>query len=154
MSDDERPILAGVEAERTALATAPGKQSPALGGHRVLVVDDHEDVVANMQTLLTSLGNEVRTACDGVAAVEAAAAFHPDVVMLDLRMPRMNGYDAARQIRAQTWGKKMVLVAHTGWGQEEDRSRTQEAGFDYHLVKPVAPDVLEEMLAGLPTHGT
>jgi CheY-like chemotaxis protein len=146
------PILVVADAQKTAQPPDPAKRTTASAGHRVLVVDDNEDVVTSMQTLLTSLGNEVQTAFDGVAAVEAAAAFHPDVVVLDLWMPRMNGYDAARQIRAQPWGKKMVLIAHTGWGQEEDRRRTQEAGFDYHLVKPVAPNALEEMLAGLPTN--
>lgn len=140
------PILADAESQ----SPAPAKRPAATGGHRVLVVDDNEDVVTSMQTLLTSLGNEVQTASNGMDAVEAAAAFHPDVVMLDLRMPRMNGYDAARQIRSQPWGKKMVLVAHTGWGQEENRRKTQEAGFDYHLVKPVGSDTLEEILAGLP----
>ena len=120
------PILVNAETQDTA--QSPAKRPAASAGHRVLVVDDNEDVVTSMQTLLASLGNEVQTACDGVAAVEAAATFHPDVVMLDLRMPRMNGYDAARQIRAQPWGKKMVLVAHTGWGQEENRRRPRRRG--------------------------
>jgi signal transduction histidine kinase len=145
------PIFVGADAQQTDQPTDHTQRPVASASHRVLVVDDNEDAVSSMQTLLTALGNEVLTAYDGVEAVEAAAAFHPDVVMLDLGMPRMNGYDAARQIRAQAWGKGMVLIAHTGWGQEEDRCRTKEAGFDYHLVKPVAPDTLEELLAGLPT---
>jgi CheY-like chemotaxis protein len=81
--------------------------------------------------------------------VQAAAAFRPDVALLDIGMPKMNGYEAARHIREQPWGKRMVLVAVTGWGQPEDRRRTAEAGFDHHLVKPVEPKALENLLDGL-----
>ena len=116
---------------------------------RVLVVDDNEDSLSSMAEMLILLGNQVRTAQDGLEAVAAAASFKPDVVLLDLGMPRMNGYEAARRIRAQPWGKGMVLVAHTGWGQEDARRRTHEAGFDYHLTKPAAPQALETLLAGL-----
>ncbi|OAI46057.1 hypothetical protein AYO44_12045 [Planctomycetaceae bacterium SCGC AG-212-F19] len=139
-------------ADAKVLAPAPPSDRPAASGHRVLVVDDNADAVSSMQAMLASLGNEVRTASDGVGAVAAAATFLPDVVLLDLRMPQMNGYDAAREIRAQPWGKEMVLIAHTGWGQEEDRRRSQAAGFDYHLVKPVASDALEKLLSGLPSN--
>lgn len=128
----------------------PAGRHPTAAGRRVLVVDDNQDALSSMQTLLTAMGSEVQTACDGVEAVAAAAEFRPDVVMLDLRMPRMDGYDAARQIRSNAWGKEMVLIAHTGWGQDEDRRRSREAGFDYHLVKPVAAHALEELLASLP----
>jgi CheY-like chemotaxis protein len=93
---------------------------------------------------------EVRTAYDGLEAVEAAAAFNPDVVLLDIGLPKLNGYDACRRIREQPWGKRMVLVAVTGWGQEEDRRRSQEAGFNAHMVKPVDPVALERLLAALP----
>ncbi len=81
--------------------------------------------------------------------MEAAAGFRPDVVLLDIGMPRLNGYEAARRIREQPWGEAVVLVALTGWGQEEDRRRSAEAGFDPHLVKPVDPAALEALLAGL-----
>jgi CheY-like chemotaxis protein len=99
--------------------------------------------------MLGIMGMEVRTAYDGLEAVKAAAAFNPDVVLLDIGMPKLNGYEAARRIREQPWGKDMVLVAVTGWGQEEDRRRSQEAGFNFHMVKPVPSVVLERLLAGL-----
>jgi CheY-like chemotaxis protein len=82
-------------------------------------------------------------------AVEVAGEFRPDVVLLDIGMPRMNGYEAARKIREQPWGNGTVLVALTGWGQEEDRRRSREAGFDHHMIKPVEPDLLLKLLASL-----
>jgi CheY-like chemotaxis protein len=97
--------------------------------------------------MLRVMGHEVRTAHDGLAGVEAAAAFRPEVVLLDLGMPRLNGYDAACRLRAEPWGQAMQLVALTGWGQEADRRRTKDAGFDEHLVKPVDPAALEKVLA-------
>jgi DNA-binding response OmpR family regulator len=84
-----------------------------------------------------------------VTAVEAAGEFRPNVVLLDIGLPRMNGYDAARKIREHSWGEGMVLVALTGWGQEEDRRRSREAGFDHHMIKPVDPDLLLRLLASL-----
>jgi signal transduction histidine kinase/ActR/RegA family two-component response regulator len=119
--------------------------------HRILVVDDNADTVFTLGTMLTKMGNEVQAANDGLQAVEAAQAWKPEVVILDIRMPKLNGYEAARRIRSQPWGKNVVLVAHTGWGQEEDRCHSEEAGFDYHLVKPVSPIALENLLAGLQT---
>ena len=80
---------------------------------------------------------------------EAAAAFRPDVIFLDIGMPKLNGYDACRRIRQQPWGKTVVMVACTGWGQEQDKQRSQEAGFNLHMVKPVDPATLENLLAGL-----
>ena len=82
-------------------------------------------------------------------SVEAAAAFNPDMVLLDIGLPKLNGYEAARRIREQPWGKDMVLVAVTGWGQEEDRRRSQEAGFNAHMVKPLDPAALHQLLAAL-----
>ena len=99
--------------------------------------------------MLRMLGHDVRTAHDGLQAVEAAAAFRPDVALLDIGMPRLNGYDAARRIREQEWGKKIVLVALTGWGQAEDKRRAIEAGFDRHYTKPLSPSHLEQLMAGL-----
>jgi CheY-like chemotaxis protein len=100
--------------------------------------------------LLEILGDEVRTAQDGAEAVEAAEAFRPHIVLMDLGMPKMDGYEAARRIRQEPWGREMLLVAVTGWGRDEDRRRTREVGFDHHLVKPVEPAVLEDLLAQLP----
>ena len=95
------------------------------------------------------MGHDTRTAYDGVEAVQAVGAFKPDVVFLDIGLPKMNGYDAARIIRAQPDGKHVVLVAVTGWGQEQDRRRAADAGFDHHLTKPVDPKAVEALLARL-----
>jgi CheY-like chemotaxis protein len=101
--------------------------------------------------MLRLMGHEVRTVHDGLEAVETAAAFRPDLVLLDIGMPRLNGYDTCRRLREQGWGKRPVIVALTDWGQEEDKRRSQEAGFDTHLVKPVEPSALDKLLAGLPS---
>jgi len=113
---------------------------------RILVADDNSDAVESMGMMLSLMGNEVRTVRDGVQAVEEAAAFRPDVVLLDIGMPRLNGYDAARRIRGEPWGKDMILVALTGWGQEEDKRLAQEAGFDQHFTKPVSPAVVADLM--------
>lgn len=117
------------------------------GGRRVLVADDNEDSCETMAMLLEALGNEVRVAHDGAQAVEQAGDFRPHVALLDIGMPRVDGYEAARRIRAEEWGKAIVLVALTGWGQDEDRRRSQEAGFDRHLIKPVDIEALQRVLA-------
>jgi CheY-like chemotaxis protein len=99
--------------------------------------------------MLQMMGHETRTAYDGVEAVEAAAAFRPEVVLLDIGLPRMNGYEAARHLRQEPWGKSMALIALTGWGQEEDKRRAMEAGFDNHLTKPVEAAALEKLLGAI-----
>ncbi len=113
------------------------------------MADDLRDSADSLALMLRLAGHEVWTAHDGLEAVQAAAAFRPDVALLDIGMPKMNGYEAARYIRQQPWGKRLVLIALTGWGQPEDRRRTAEAGFDHHLVKPIEPKALEELLADL-----
>jgi CheY-like chemotaxis protein len=118
-----------------------------LDKRRILVVDDNETAANVLAMLLKALGNEVRTAFDGLTAIDLAEQFRPDIVLLDIGMPKLNGYETARRIRAQPWGRDMVLAALTGWGQEEDKRRTREAGFDHHFVKPVEPDVLQKLLA-------
>jgi len=121
---------------------------------RILIVDDNQDSADSLAMLLEIMGNEVRTAYDGEQAVEAAEAIRPDVVLLDIGMPKLNGYDACRRIREQPWGKGMFLIALTGWGQEEDRRRTEEAGFDRHMVKPADAAVLMKLVASLSSeHG-
>jgi CheY-like chemotaxis protein len=105
--------------------------------HRILVVDDNRDGAASLAMLLTVLGNDTRTAHDGLQGVELAEAFRPDLIVLDIGLPRLNGYEACRRLREKPWAKNTVIVAATGWGQEEDRRRSAEAGFDHHLVKPV-----------------
>ena len=117
---------------------------------RILVVDDNRDAAESMSILLTLSGNETQVAFDGEEAVKAAAAFRPDIVLLDIGMPKLNGYDAARRIREQPWSKGMVLVALTGWGQEENRKKTADAGFDAHLVKPVEYATLTKLLGSFP----
>jgi CheY-like chemotaxis protein len=114
---------------------------------RILVVDDNADSAESLAMLLKISGNETQVAHDGLEAVEAAERFRPDVVLLDIGLPQLNGYDAARRIREQPWGKTMALIALTGWGQEEDRRRSKDAGFDAHLVKPVDYGALMEVLA-------
>jgi len=104
---------------------------------RILVVDDNKDAANSMAVLLKFKGHTTHTAYDGLEAVEAAATFCPDVVLLDIGLPTLNGYEACRRIREQTVGQTIRLVALTGWGQDKDRERTRDAGFDAHLVKPV-----------------
>jgi CheY-like chemotaxis protein len=118
---------------------------------RILVVDDNHDSAESLAMLLNVTGNETHTVYDGLEAVEATATFRPDVVLLDIGLPKLNGYQAARRIREQPWGRDMVLVAVTGWGQEEDRQRSKDAGFNGHLVKPVEYAALEKLLATLPS---
>jgi CheY-like chemotaxis protein len=130
-----------------------GEQAAATARLRILVVDDNRDAVESLGLLLQVRGHEVRAAHDGVAGLEAAASFRPDVALLDLGMPRLNGYDLARRLRGQAWGRGLVLIALTGWGQEDDRRRTREAGFDHHLVKPVDPDALLGLFARTPPVG-
>jgi len=113
---------------------------------RILVADDNADSASSMALLLEILGNEVRTAFDGLDAVEVAAAFRPDVILMDIGMPRLDGYDACRRIREQPWGQDIVLIALTGWGQDEDMRKSRDAGFNHHLVKPVEPAMLEKLL--------
>jgi PAS domain S-box-containing protein len=116
---------------------------------RILVVDDNRDSADTLAILLRLTGNDVQTAYDGEEAVQAAKRFEYDVVLLDIGMPKLNGYDACRQIRIEARGRHMVLIALTGWGQDEDRQRTLEAGFDAHMVKPVDPNTLLKLLTSL-----
>jgi CheY-like chemotaxis protein len=128
---------------------AAGDSSPTVRHTRlrVLVVDDHEDGATSMCRLLRVLGYEARQASDGLAGVEVAAEFRPNAVLLDIGMPKLNGYDVARRLRAEPWGKKILIVAVTGWGQESDKQRAMESGFDHHLTKPVALTDLTRVLA-------
>jgi signal transduction histidine kinase len=114
---------------------------------RVLVADDNHDATLTLAMMLSYWGHEVRTAHDGQAAVELAEAFQPNVILLDIGMPKLNGYDAARRIRQHPWGQAACLIALTGWGQEEDKRRAKESGFDRHFTKPVDPSCLQKLLA-------
>lgn len=135
------------------VSMAPSKPSTSERGtvkQRVLVVDDNDAAAKMLTLLIASQGHEVYTAHDGEQAVQFAADHQPHVILMDIGMPRMNGYEAARRIRQQPRGNQIRLIALTGWGQEEDKRRTKEAGFDYHLVKPPEPAKLYELLAWSP----
>ena len=141
------PILATLA--DAADLRAQEKLSPHATRRRIVVVDDLADAADSLAIMLQMMGHDTRTAYDGVEAVQAVAAFNPDLVFLDIGLPKMNGYDAARIIRAQPDGKDVVLVAVTGWGQEQDRRRAADAGFDHHLTKPVDPHAVEALIARL-----
>jgi len=118
---------------------------------RILIVDDDRDAAHLLATLLTFSGHETHTAHDGLAAVDAAADLQPDVIFLDISLPVLNGYEAAQRIRDRQLDKRPVPVALTGWGQKEHRRRSEKAGFDAHLVKPVDDVVLEKLLMEIGT---
>jgi PAS domain S-box-containing protein len=119
------------------------------GPRRILIVDDNEDAAQSMAMLLELMGNETQTAYSGEEALRLGPIYLPDVVLMDIGMPGLTGHEAARLIRAEPWGGQVLLAAVTGWGQDLDRRASQQAGFDRHLVKPVAPEDLEKLLASL-----
>jgi PAS domain S-box-containing protein len=125
---------------------------PPVPQRRVLVVDDNEDAASTLASLLELNGHVAQVAHDGEQALRAAEAWRPDVVLLDIGLPRLNGYDVCRHLRSQAWARELRIVALTGWGQVDDRKRSEAAGFDRHLVKPVDPDLLIQMMKE-PTHG-
>ena len=118
---------------------------------RILVVDDNEDAAEWLATLLRLHGHDTNVAHDGIEALRAAERVRPDAVLLDIGLPRLDGYEVCRRMRQQPWGRDLLIVALTGWGQEEDRERSQSAGFDTHLVKPVDDTVLIRLLASVPS---
>ena len=131
-------------------AAAPAEAATAAAqGLRILVVDDNHDAAVSLSALLEMMGNETHVVHDGLAAVDAAAAWRPDIVLLDIGLPGLNGYEAARRIREHADGGRIVLCALTGWGQDTDRLKSRDAGFDHHLVKPVDMAALERLLAGM-----
>jgi CheY-like chemotaxis protein len=139
------PIEMGVRSSAPAASTAQVTTS----GRRILVVDDNEDSAETMALLLGMSGHETHTAHDGEAALEAAERLRPDVILLDIGLPTLSGHEVCRRIRQEPWGRQMAMIALTGWGQEEDRRRSEEAGFDGHLVKPVEPARLMALLESL-----
>jgi signal transduction histidine kinase/CheY-like chemotaxis protein len=126
-----------------------GGDRPRCTPYRILVVDDNRDGANSLAMLLRLMGHDTRTAHDGLEALTAARTFRPEVMLLDIGLPKLNGHEVARRLRAQPWGQGMVLIAQTGWGQEVDKCRSKEAGFNFHLVKPIDPAALEKLLAGL-----
>ena len=130
------------------LPAAPVKAAPppAPGGLRVLIADDNRDAAAALGALLELAGHSVTLVHDGPGALQAAQAGMPDAVILDIGMPDMNGYEVARVMRQQDWGRHVLLIAVTGWGQAADKEQARAAGFDRHLTKPVAPEAIEAAL--------
>jgi PAS domain S-box-containing protein len=137
----------------TAAQPSQAPRQPALP-RRILVVDDNRDAASSLALLLQITGNETHLAHDGSAALAAAERHRPDLVLLDIGLPELNGYEVCRQVRAQPWGREMVMIALTGWGQDEDRRKSREAGFDGHLVKPVDYPALLDLLGSLPAAGS
>ena len=129
-----------------ASATPASETVSGLSPRRILVVDDNVDAAETLSLMLKLQGHQVQTAHDGLQALNAASVFLPHVILLDLGMPNLNGYETANRIRSQAWGRDIALVAVTGWGQPKDRERTVEAGFDAHLVKPVDRETLLKTL--------
>jgi CheY-like chemotaxis protein len=110
------------------------------------VADDNEDAATSLAMLLELMGHEVRVAHDGLQAVVMSESFRPEVIVLDIGMTQMNGYEACRRIRARAWASATLVIAVTGWGQDQDRRRSLEAGFEAHLTKPLDPKALERLI--------
>jgi PAS domain S-box-containing protein len=145
----ELPVSpAAAEAHTAQVAMDP------VGGLRIVVADDNHDAAESLAALLAFLGNDVTVVHDGIDAVEAARTLAPHLMLIDIGMPRLDGYGAARQIRENSVGPRIRLVALTGWGQDEDRRRAREAGFDEHLVKPAGTDALRRVLAAVRREGS
>jgi CheY-like chemotaxis protein len=132
--------------EPVAVAVSADKLSPSLIARRVLVADDNKDAADALAALLELDNHEVRVAHSGRAALTLAQTFRPDVALLDIGMPELNGYEVAHALRQEPWGANILLIALTGWGQDDDRQRAKNAGFDRHMTKPIDPDELEALL--------
>jgi signal transduction histidine kinase/ActR/RegA family two-component response regulator len=141
------PIAGAETAPHPAVTEA--RQDSSDKQYRILVVDDNQLSCKSTAMFLAMMGHELATARDGLEGIERARAFQPNVILLDIGLPQLNGYDTARRIREQPWGKNILLIAVTGYGQEEDRRRSVEAGFDHHIVKPLNIVELEKKLSEL-----
>jgi CheY-like chemotaxis protein len=117
------------------------------GTYRIMIVDDNEDAALTLAILLRMLGHDVKAVFDGSDALNEGQVFQPQIILMDLGMPGMNGIEAAKKIRQLEWGKAVFLVAVTGWGQDEDKRKTREAGFNHHLVKPIRLGDVQNLLA-------
>jgi signal transduction histidine kinase len=148
------PLLATAAARPEDEAEQQCNRDEPTVSRRILVADDNADALESLATLLRMRGHEVYSAPNGALALETAVRHIPEVALLDIGMPLLDGYEVARRIRAQEWGKAVTLVALTGWGQESDRRRSQEAGFDTHLVKPLDLEKLTALLARLPARAS
>jgi CheY-like chemotaxis protein len=135
------------------IVQAPQEEPGPLKPRRILVVDDNRDAADSLGMFLKILGAEVQVVYDGTAALQLMPVYHPAVVLLDIGMPGLDGYEVARRMRQTAESRDLLLVAMTGWGQEEDRRRSVAAGFDHHLVKPVNPVALQNLLASCEQKG-
>jgi CheY-like chemotaxis protein len=142
------PLLASENLHTSTSQSHELGGSPQARPRRILIVDDNSDATQTLLVLLELWGHEVRSAGDGPAALAAAVELQPEIVLLDLGLPGMSGFEVAPQLRDLPGLQDVMIVAVTGYGQEEDRRRTREAGFDHHLVKPVDPDQLRKLIAG------
>jgi CheY-like chemotaxis protein len=140
---EAQPVGGNGEVKRPA----PGETDHQPGRLRILVVDDNPDAAASLGMLLTKMGHEVRTAHNGIEAFELAAQQRPDLIFMDIGRPKLNGLDTTRRIRQAPWGQDIVIVALTGWGQDDDKRKSKEAGCDDHLIKPASPSALQKILA-------
>jgi len=140
----ELPLSIERVAEKATIDEKP-KRAP-VATRRILVVDDNVDAAATVAKLLTIWGHDVHVVFDGKAAIEAVRTFRPELILLDIGLPGMSGYDVARQIRSDPESKGLFLTALTGYGQSEDRQRSLEAGFDFHITKPLGTEVLEALV--------
>jgi CheY-like chemotaxis protein len=138
-------------ASQAAPAATPGAVHPFAGQQRILVVDDNRDSADSLSMLLSFLGADVRVARTGAEAVEMFRSYEPAVVLLDIGLPDMDGYDVARRLRGERRAQQPTIVALTGWGQDRDRERARDAGCDHHLIKPADINVLRALLARLGT---
>lgn len=135
------------------ILAAPGDEAPSVGmahphsPQRILIVDDNRDAADALAGLLELDGNEVHVAHDGQTALAMAEELRPQAILLDIGLPQLNGYEVAERIRATEWGASILLLALTGWGHPDDRAKSERAGFDEHLIKPVEIEILTEMLA-------
>jgi signal transduction histidine kinase len=162
LRDEEEPVAASpvvtavidvspTESEVASVVTPLVTARAARLARRILIADDNNDALESLATLLQLSGHEVFTATNGGTALQSVERHLPEVVLLDIGMPLLDGYEVARRIRAQPWGQRITLVALTGWGQDSDRRRSREAGFDSHLVKPLDLETLTDLLARLPS---
>jgi CheY-like chemotaxis protein len=142
------PLMSGAAQGQPAAEDGGYRSHP----RRVLVVDDNQDAADMLAVVVEKFGHEVRVAYDGEQAIAVAGGFQPEIILMDLGMPKLDGYAAARHIRRQSWGQEVLLVALSGWGQDGHKKQAKEAGFDHHLVKPADATQLRQLLANaIPT---
>ncbi len=142
----------------TVLATATmpvkNRHSEFSASRRILVVDDNVDGARSLAMMLQFTGNEVQVAHDGLQALSVAESFRPDVILMDIGMPKLNGYETCRRLRLEPWGRDIVIVAQTGWGTEDDQVKSHQAGFNFHMVKPIDPASLQRVLDAIDARDT